>query len=109
MTIRIDRNQVFDSDGNLVSEELIEVDITEEENASIIDQAITAALAHLDDLIAAPALPTVPDGTLTTAQLSEIVRALRNHSQANRAGAQQIAKVLKQTIRLVRGDFDGID
>jgi hypothetical protein len=77
-------------------------------NASIIDTAITAALAELDTLIAAPALPTVPAGSLTNAQLSDAVRQLRDGAQATRAGAQRVAATLKQTIRLVRGDFDDI-
>jgi hypothetical protein len=77
-------------------------------NQSIIDTAITAALAELDTLIAAPALPTVPAGSLTNAQLSEALRQLRDGAQATRAGAQRVAQVLKQTIRLVRGDFDDI-
>ena len=78
-------------------------------NASIIDTAITDALAELDTLIAAPALPAVPDGNMTNAQLSDVVRALRDQAQQTRAGAQRVAATLKQTIRLVRGDFDDID
>lgn len=80
-----------------------------EANRTAIDAGISTALTKLDTLIAAPALADVPTGTLTTAQLSNIVRALRDAGQANRAGAQDVARVLKQTIRLVRGDFDDID
>ena len=98
------------------------------ENYSVVDQAITDAIAELDTLAKYPAMPTVPDstlpaipaGTLTTAVLSDAVRvlraecltlrqvivALRNESQANRAGAQRVAQTLADKIRLDRGDFD---
>jgi hypothetical protein len=78
-------------------------------NQSTIDAAITQALAELDTLIAAPAVAAVPDGTLTTAQLSNAMRSMRDAVQQNRAGAQRVARTLKQTIRLVRGDFDDVD
>ena len=78
-------------------------------NRTTIDAAITAALADLDTLIAAPVVATVPAGTMNTAALSNAMRSMRDAVQANRAGAQRVATTLKQTIRLVRGDFDGID
>ena len=78
-------------------------------NRSIVDDAITAALAQLQNLIDAPAVGDVPGGTMTTAQLSNVMRSMRDVIQQNRAGAQQIAQTLKHTIRLVRGDFEGID
>ena len=106
---RIERNQNFGPGGVLLSEELVEVDITADVNRPIIEAAIVAALAELDALIAAPAVATVPAGTLTTAQLSTAMREMRDAVQANRAGAQKVAATLKRTIRLVRGDFDGID
>jgi len=74
-----------------------------------IDTAITAALTELQTLIDAPEVGVVPAGTMTTAQLSAVVRSMRDVVQQNRAGAQRIALTLKQTIRLVRGDFDAID
>lgn len=80
-----------------------------EGNRITIEAAITQALADLDALIAAPAVPVLPDGTYTTAQASNHLRTLRNYVQQNRAGAQQVARTLKRTIRLVRGDFDGTD
>ena len=86
-----------------------EADVTAEVNRPIIEAAITQALAQLDALIAAPAVDTVPAGTLTTAQLSAALRQMRDAVQANRAGAQQVAVTLKRTIRLVRGDFDDVD
>ena len=79
------------------------------ENQTTIDTAITAALAELDALIAAPAVGVVPDGTMNNATLSNALRTMRDAVQANRAGVQRVAATLKQTIRLVRGDFDGID
>lgn len=82
---------------------------TPQANASIVDQAITDALNQLQNLANAAALPTVPAGTMTTAQLSSAMRTLRDEAQATRAGAQQVARTLRQTIRLVRGDFDDID
>ena len=82
---------------------------TAQHNEAAIAEAITEALAELRALVAAPALPVVPDGTLTTAQLSNALRILRNEAQATRAGAQKVAATLAQTIRLVRGDFDGTD
>lgn len=106
---RTDRNQTFDTNGNLLSEELVEVDVTELVNRPIIEAAIVAALGELDALIAAPAVATVPGGTLTTAQLSNIVREMRDAVQANRAGAQKVAATLRRTIRLVRGDFDDVN
>lgn len=78
-------------------------------NRSAIEAAIAEALTRLDQLIAAPAVDTVPAGTMTTAQLSNVARAMRDAVQANRAGAQEVALTLKRTIRLVRGDFDNID
>ena len=78
-------------------------------NASTIDTAITNALAELQAIVDAPAVPTVPAGTLTTAQLSNGMRELRDAVQANRAGTQRIAATLKHTIRLARGDYEGTD
>ena len=106
---RTDRNQTWDANGVLIVDESVEVDVTEEVNRPIIESAITAALAELDALIAAPAVATVPDGTMNNAALSNAVRSMRDAVQQNRAGAQRVAATLKQTIRLVRGDFDGID
>ena len=106
---RIDTNQVYDRNGNLLSEETVEVDITEEVNKATIEQAIEASLVRLQELVDAPALPTPPNGTMTNAVLSDVVRSLRNHAQDTRAGAQEVALTLKRTIRLVRGDFDGTD
>lgn len=77
-------------------------------NHAAIAQAIDAAITQLDTLIAAPAVDTVPAGTLTAAQLSNIARAMRDAVQANRAGAQQVALILKRTIKLVRGDYDTV-
>lgn len=78
-------------------------------NRTTIESAIAAALAELDALIAAPAVGNVPAGTLSTAQLSNVMREMRDAVQANRAGVQRIARTLKQTIRLVRGDFADVD
>lgn len=78
-------------------------------NATAIDAAISAALAELQQLVDAPAVPDVPAGTLTNAQLSNTMRAMRDVVQQNRAGIQRVAGTLKQTIRLVRGDFEGTD
>lgn len=108
MTTRTDRNEVYEN-GSLVAEEVVEVDVTAEHNASAIDTAITSALTELRNLVNAPALPDVPAGTMTTAQLSSALRTLRNEAQATRAGAQRVADILLKTIRLVRGDFDGVD
>lgn len=109
MITRTERNQTFDTDGNLIAEKVVEVDVTEEVNRPIVDAAIDTALAQLQTLVDYPAVGAVPAGTMTTAQLSNVVRAMRDAIQENRSGAQIIAKTLRQTIRLVRGDFDGID
>lgn len=79
--------------------------VRERYRRQVVD-AIADAIDLLDSLVAAPAVPEVPDGTLTTAQLSGAVRQMRDYVQQNRAGAQQVAATLKNTIRLVRGDFD---
>jgi hypothetical protein len=81
----------------------------EEINKPTIEALIDSALVDLDTLIAAPAVATVPAGTLTVTQLSNAMREMRDAVQANRAGAQQIARQLKRTIRLVRGDFDDVN
>jgi hypothetical protein len=46
---------------------------------------------------------------MRAAQLSNALRDMRTAVQQNRAGAQRIAATLRQTIRLARGDFDGVD
>lgn len=78
-------------------------------NHQTIEAAITAALVQLDAIINSPAIPAVPSGTMTAAQLSNEVRSLRNSAQQTRAAVQDIARTLKRTIRLVRGDFTGTD
>lgn len=108
MTTRTDLNQTFDEDGKLVAEEVVEVDITAETNASAIDQAITDALAELRMMRDYPALPVVPAGTHTTAQLSNYLRTLRDEAQTNRQGIQRVCETLIGTIRLLRGDFDDV-
>lgn len=82
---------------------------THADNRSAIDAAITQALTRLQQLIDAPAVDAVPAGTMTTAQLSTVARSMRDAVQQNRAGAQDVAGILRKTIRLVRGDFDGVD
>lgn len=78
-------------------------------NRYAVDAAIIAAVAELDRIAAAAVLPTLPSGTLTTAQLSVVVRSIRDAVQDNRAGVQRVARTLKHTVRMVRGDFDGVD
>lgn len=82
---------------------------TAQTNRTAIDDAITAALAELQQIVDFPAVGAVPDGTMTTAQLSNVMRAMRTAVQENRTGVQRVAATLRQTIRLVRGDFDGIN
>ena len=108
--------QSVTQDGNTVTTYMIDDRVvTEAEfnqdglNELAVKDAITDALAQLDTLIAAPALTAVPSGTLTTAQLSNALRTLRNEAQQTRAGAQDIARTLKRTIRLVRSNFAGTD
>jgi hypothetical protein len=74
-----------------------------------VEQRITEALAELDAIVNYPAVDTVPTGTLTTAQLSNVARAMRTAIHENRVGIQRVAALLHDTIRLVRGDFDNID
>jgi len=78
-------------------------------NRTTVDAAITAALAELQSIIDAPAVDTVPAGTLTTAQLSQGLRVLRDAVQANRAGTKRLARTLRHVVRYTRGDFDGTD
>lgn len=74
-----------------------------------IDAAINAALDELQQIIDAPPVVAVPDGVLTLVQLSAGMRQLRDAVQDNRAGIQRIATTLRQTIRLVRSDFNATD
>lgn len=83
--------------------------IADRANRSAIDDAITAAIDELDRITSADPVPAVPSGTLTTAQLSGVVRAMRGSVQQNREGVQRVARTLKHTVRMVRGDFDGVD
>jgi hypothetical protein len=78
-------------------------------NRGLVEQRITEALAELDAIVNYPAVDTVPTGTLTTAQLSNVARAMRTAIHENRVGIQRVAALLHDTIRLVRGDFDNID
>lgn len=66
---RNDRDQVFDRNGNVVSEKVVERDITEESNDSTLRQRADQALAGLRTL-------SNTTGTLTAAQLSDAVRLL---------------------------------
>lgn len=75
------------------------------QSESLLSQKIDEALATLQSLIDYPPVAQVPTGTLTTAQVSTILRALGNEANATRLGAQQVARTLRDTIRLVRGDF----
>lgn len=86
-TTRTDRNQVFDADGNLVAEEVVEVDITAEVNESDLrTKARQAVQANIDSIAQIPAAVTrvqgVIDGTAT------------NLTQAN-AALDELAVVLK--------------
>lgn len=78
-------------------------------NSIEIEQAIVNAISQLDTLIAAPAVPTVASGTLSTAQLSNSLRTMRDVIQQNRTGIQDAALILKRTIKLVRGDYDTVN
>ncbi len=57
-------------------------------------QGVPDPSATLAPIIAAPDLPAVPAGTLTTAQLSDAVRVLRNAAQDHRSALGQIATIL---------------
>lgn len=70
---------------------------------------LTERIALLDSLIAYPDVPAVPAGTLTTAQLSTVARALRDEVQANRQGAQRLAEQVRDLFRYIRGDFSQLD
>lgn len=80
-----------------------------EANQGIVDARMAEAIADLTSLIGAAPVDTVPAGTMTTAQLSNAVRQLREAVQANRAGSQQVARVVRDLVRFVRGDFADID
>jgi hypothetical protein len=79
-------------------------------NRGIVEQRMDDALAQLQTIINYPTVAQVPNGgTLTAATLSTVVRALREAVHENRVGIQRVAATLRDTIRLVRGDFDDID
>lgn len=87
MTTRTDRHQIFDGNGNLVSEEVEVVDVTAETNQRTIedrmDQALSAAQAH------------IARGTFTAAQRdAAILLCLR---------------ICVGMIRHVRRRFDAVD
>jgi hypothetical protein len=54
MSTRTDRNQTFDSDGNVIAEELVEVDTTDEVNEQTLRQqahgSLTALRTSIDTL-----------------------------------------------------------
>jgi hypothetical protein len=78
-------------------------------NRQTIDAAITNALAELQQIVDAPAVASVPAGTLTTAQLSNGLRVLRDEVAANRNALRRISSTLRHTIRLARGEYDDVD
>lgn len=83
--------------------------VQQEQHRSTLDQAIADAITDLLALAEYPAIPVVPAGTHTTANLSNYLRALRDEAQATRAGAQRVAETLANKIRLDRGDFAHLD
>lgn len=97
MTItRTDTNQTWDSDGNLIHEEVVTVDITVETNrATLMTQAV-AALTQLQTYIDAAPLNVTSIATAQTA-----VRQLQ-------AAVVYEARILKKLIPLVLGDLDAL-
>lgn len=87
MTTREDRNQTYDADGNLVSEEVVVVDTTAQDNEAEIntrlDQAISAMQAH------------VTRGTFTAAQRDAAILLL--------------LRVAIGVIRLLRRRLDAVE
>lgn len=84
---RTDRNQTYDADGNLIAEEVVEVDITAETNESTIEDRMDLALAAMR--------AHVTRGTFTSAQRDAAILLL--------------LRVCIGMVRLVRRRFDDVD
>jgi hypothetical protein len=80
-----------------------------EANKAQVEALIDGALSQLVTFMAFPDVATVPAGTMTTAQLSNNLRTVRDAVQQNRNGLRQLAQILKRTLRIVREDFSGTD
>lgn len=140
--MRTDRNQTFDGrTGQLLEDVAVEVDDTAEVNAATIAELLAQAMdtltatvtdmqtvsagapAVIADMDALLAAADPGSGTLTTAQLSGVVRQLaaatktlardlKTVTQGLRSAATDVestARVLRRTLRKVRGDFTGTD
>lgn len=87
MTTRTDRNQTYDANGNLITEEVVVVDTTTETNEATVndrlDQALSAMQAH------------VSRGTFTAAQRD--------------AAILLVLRVCIGVVRLLRRRLDAVD
>lgn len=97
MSTRTDRNQTFDGNGNVVSEQVVVVDDTVQVNDQTIRQQAEAALANLRTIRDAPQVSVT-----SLAQAQTVCRQLQNAAQAE-------ASVLIRLARLVLARLDGTD
>jgi uncharacterized protein (DUF2342 family) len=106
MTKRIDRNQVFDQAGNLISEEVVEVDIAAEVNEASITDKIRAAID--DNVTALGQLSTAVGNitnnviTPTAANLSQANAQIDNLAQVVKNLAEQSGRMMRQITAIER-------
>jgi len=79
--IRTDRNQTFDRSGNLIHEEVIDVDVTADTNRGTIEDRLRTALAGNATYLAI-ATPTAAQTTAQAKALTRQVSALIRHQLA---------------------------
>lgn len=103
MLRRTDRNQTFDGNGNLIHEEVVEVDVTEETNERTIEDRLRADLAAVDTIT----------GTALLSVTGSTVAEVRNSAQTAVRDLQRqvkdLARMNKRLIRLGLRAFDSAD
>ena len=79
---RTDRNQVFDTNGNLIAEEVVEVDVTVEVNTAaltdrqVIEQKMAGLKAFLSDVDVQASLDRPNNQAPTAQELNRTLKAL---------------------------------
>ena len=89
MTTRTDHNQTFDAQGNLISEEVVEVDITDEANTEQIiaesNEAVDKLVLVVEALNAITDIPNAEINANPAAVIKDLARECKTIArQANR-------------------------